>query len=169
MTMTIDDERKTGLLTLKRISRVAFVQRGANQHAHISFVKSADDVDNRATKTPERKETGMTATQQLEAKAADIRKADDSLSQEQAISKAMDEHPDLVAAYYDNEFGNEPEPLEKTEPEPTEIEKADADIVAIQKAHGENSAEFCKAMAKRCDLLGHVDQAEDWRKQAAFL
>jgi len=167
---TKDDERKTGLLTLKRISRVAFVARGANPHARITFVKSADEVVNPAVKAdPEGKETVMTALQQLEARAADIRKTDNSLTQEGAFSKAMDEHPDLVEGYYDNEFGTEPEAVEKTEPEPTQIEKADADVVAIAKSHGEGSAEFAKAMATRCELLGHEDQAEDWRAQAAFI
>ena len=73
----------------------------------------------------------------------------------------MDEHPDLVEGYYENEFGTDPE-VEKTEPEPTEIEKADADIITIQKAHGEGSAKFAKAMATRCELLGHEPQAEEW-------
>ena len=170
---TIDDERKTGLLTLTKLKRVAFVNRGANQLARISLVKSADvDPDNRVTDKkikPEGKETVVTASQQLEKKALEIRKSDGSLTFAQAAVRAQNENRDLVDEYYDKEFGNEPEPVEKTEPEPTEFEKADADIITIQKTHGEDSREYAVAMAKRLELLGHEAQAEDWRAQAAFI
>ncbi|MGH2749348.1 MAG: hypothetical protein ACRDK3_00470 [Actinomycetota bacterium] len=163
------EERKTGLLTIKNIRRVAFVERGANQLANIAMVKSADTDPQNPVPT-EKGRSAMTQTQvmeRIEKAASELRSSDDSLTREQAISKVMDVRPDLVDEYRNSEpdFSIE----SPKEPEPTEIQKTEADIVAIAKSHGEGSSEYAQAMAKRLDLLGHEDQAEDWRAQAAFI
>lgn len=161
-------ERKVGLLTIKNIRRVAFVERGANPHAHIALLKSADvDPENAP---PERREAPVSQSQVMQKieKAADhLRVKDASLTREQAISRVMDAHADLVDEYRKAEpdFNIE----EPKEPEPTDVQKADADVVSITKSHGEDSREYAVAMAKRLTLLGHDEAARDWESQAAFI
>ena len=79
-------------------------------------MKSAEVIP--VSPTPARKHesvTQSTAYHELEAKAVEIKKAEPSLSFEQAMDRAYDQNPDLVAKHRDRD-PDLSEPVEKSEP-----------------------------------------------------
>lgn len=179
-------ERQVGLLTITKLRRVALVQRGANPLAKISLVKSADVTP--ASLTSAREDgsvTQSTAYSELEAKAVEIKKSEPSLSIEQAMDRAYDQNPDLVAKHQDRD-PDLSEAVEKGDPSVVGgqvaariAEQIEALCVKLAREHNvsksvgydfvERDPEGLRLMIQYKNALGDDDGAEELGKSVEFI